>query len=40
MANAIYPKYKQALLSGGSNTDMSAGPVTLTASLFVNYDTF
>lgn len=27
MANAIYPKYKQALLSGGANTDMSGGNV-------------
>lgn len=29
MANAIYPKYKEALLSGGTNTDMSAGTVKL-----------
>lgn len=27
MANAIYPKYKEALLGGGANTDMSAGNV-------------
>lgn len=27
MANAIYPLYKQAILSGGSNVDMSAGTV-------------
>ena len=27
MANAIYPKYKEALLNGGANTDMSAGTV-------------
>lgn len=27
MANAIYPKYKEALLNGSSNTDMSAGTV-------------
>lgn len=27
MANAIYPLYKEALLSGTSNTDMSAGTV-------------
>lgn len=29
MANAIYPKYKQAVLSGGSNVDMSAGTVKM-----------
>lgn len=29
MANAIYPLYKQAILSGGSNTDLSAGTVKL-----------
>lgn len=27
MANAIYPLYKQALLDGSANTDMSAGTV-------------
>lgn len=27
MANAIYPLYKQAIISGGTNTDMSAGTV-------------
>ena len=27
MANAIYPKYKQALLNGSSNVDMSGGTV-------------
>jgi hypothetical protein len=27
MANAIYPKYKEALLNGSANTDMSAGNV-------------
>lgn len=27
MANAIYPKYKEALLSGAADTDMSAGTV-------------
>lgn len=27
MANAIYPKYKEALLNGSANTDMSAGAV-------------
>ena len=27
MANAIYPKYKQSIISGGSNVDMSAGTV-------------
>ncbi len=27
MANAIYPKYKEALLSGGANTNMSSGTV-------------
>lgn len=27
MANAIYPKYKEALLNGSANTDMSAGTV-------------
>lgn len=27
MANAIYPKYKEAILSGGANVDMSAGTV-------------
>jgi hypothetical protein len=27
MANAIYPKYKQAALSGGANHDLSAGNV-------------
>ena len=27
MANAIYPLYKQAILSGGSNVDLSAGTV-------------
>jgi hypothetical protein len=29
MANAIYPKYKEALISGGANTDMSAGTVKI-----------
>ena len=29
MANAIYPKYKQAILSGGANIDMSAGTVKM-----------
>ena len=29
MANAIYPKYKQAILSGGANVDMSAGTVKM-----------
>lgn len=27
MANAIYPKYKEALLNGGANTNMSSGTV-------------
>lgn len=27
MANAIYPKYKQACISGGANTNLSAGTV-------------
>jgi len=27
MANAIYPKYKEAALSGGANHDMSTGTV-------------
>ena len=27
MANAIYPKYKEALLNGSTNTDMSGGTV-------------
>lgn len=27
MANKIYPKYKQAILSGGSSVDMSGGTV-------------
>lgn len=27
MANAIYPKFKEALLNGSANTDMSAGTV-------------
>jgi hypothetical protein len=27
MANAIYPKYKEAILSGGTNTDLVAGTV-------------
>jgi hypothetical protein len=27
MANAIYPKYKEALLNGSANTDMSGGTV-------------
>lgn len=27
MANAIYPDYKEALLNGSANTDMSAGTV-------------
>lgn len=27
MANAIYPKYKEALLNGSANTNMSAGTV-------------
>jgi len=27
MANAIYPLYKEALLNGSANTDMSAGTV-------------
>lgn len=27
MANAIYPNYKEALLNGSANTDMSAGDV-------------
>ena len=27
MANAIYPKYKEALLNGSVNTDMSGGTV-------------
>lgn len=27
MANAIYPKYKQAAISGGANHDLSAGNV-------------
>ncbi len=27
MANAVYPLYKQALLSGGTNTNMSSGTV-------------
>lgn len=29
MANAIYPKYKQAALSGGANHDLSAGTVRM-----------
>lgn len=27
MANAIYPKYKEALISGGSNVNLSSGTV-------------
>lgn len=27
MANAIYPKYKEAIISGGSNTNLSSGTV-------------
>lgn len=27
MANAIYPKYKEALLDGAANTDVNDGPV-------------
>lgn len=27
MANAIYPKYKEAIISGGANTDLSTGTV-------------
>ena len=27
MANAIYPKYKEALLNGSANTNMSSGTV-------------
>lgn len=27
MANAIYPKYKEAILTGGANTNMSSGTV-------------
>ena len=27
MANAIYPKYKEAILTGGANTNMSSGNV-------------
>ena len=27
MANAIYPKYKEAAIGGGANTDLSAGNV-------------
>lgn len=30
MANAIYPNYKEALLNGSANTDMSAGTVKMT----------
>ena len=29
MASAIYPKYKQACIGGGANTDLSAGDVRL-----------
>ena len=29
MANAIYPKYKEALLGGGANTNLLAGTVKL-----------
>jgi hypothetical protein len=29
MANAIYPKYKEALLNGSSNTNMSSGTVKI-----------
>lgn len=29
MANAIYPLYKEAILSGGTNADLSAGTVKL-----------
>lgn len=27
MANAIYPKYKEAIISGGANTNLSSGTV-------------
>jgi hypothetical protein len=27
MPNAVYPKYKQAAISGGANTDLSAGNI-------------
>lgn len=27
MANAVYPKYKEAIISGGSNTNLSSGTV-------------
>ena len=29
MANAIYPKYKEALLNGSANTNMSSGTVRI-----------
>ena len=29
MANAIYPKYKEALISGGSNVNLATGTVKL-----------
>lgn len=29
MANAIYPKYKEAVLNGSTNVDMSAGTVKI-----------
>ncbi len=29
MANAIYPKYKEALLNGSANTNMSSGTVKI-----------
>lgn len=31
MANAIYPKYKQAALAGGANHDLGAGSAQLRA---------
>lgn len=29
MANAIYPKYKEAIISGGANTDLATGNVKI-----------
>lgn len=37
MANAIYPKYKEAALGGGSNVDLSSGTVKVALIDTANY---
>lgn len=37
MANAVYPKYKEAIISGGANTNLSSGSVKVTLVDLADY---